>query len=215
MTKVILPRLNQSGSNEWSDVESNDVAIREVLNGGIDSENVKKESLEDLSLKSPNNAAYRVLTSTKGVLSFDLAAGTYAFALNGGPSLSGANSINNTPPSFNFAKSDGEVAGKAQKLRIRAEVAVNATKPTLKFTVGLYPVTVAGGADELKLTLGSVVAGSTVEFSEPAASAVTSGASGDFAIPADGAYVLGVVTSAILTNNSAVALTAQLQTRSV
>jgi hypothetical protein len=41
MTKVVLPRLNQTGANEWADVESNDVALREVLNGGIDNENIK------------------------------------------------------------------------------------------------------------------------------------------------------------------------------
>lgn len=41
MTKVTLPRLNQTGTNEWSDVESNDVAIREVVNGELDTENLK------------------------------------------------------------------------------------------------------------------------------------------------------------------------------
>lgn len=41
MTKLTLPRLNQTGANEWADVESNDVAIREVINGELDSENLK------------------------------------------------------------------------------------------------------------------------------------------------------------------------------
>lgn len=41
MTKVTLPRTNQTGANEWSDVESNDNAIIEVVNGNIDNENIK------------------------------------------------------------------------------------------------------------------------------------------------------------------------------
>jgi len=40
MSKVTLPRLNQTGANEWSDVEANDVALREVVNGGLDNENI-------------------------------------------------------------------------------------------------------------------------------------------------------------------------------
>lgn len=41
MTKLTLPRINQTGTNEWADVESNDVAIREVINGELDNENLK------------------------------------------------------------------------------------------------------------------------------------------------------------------------------
>lgn len=41
MSKVVLPRLNQTGANEWADVESNDVALRDIINGGIDNENIK------------------------------------------------------------------------------------------------------------------------------------------------------------------------------
>lgn len=44
MTKVNLPRLNQTGANEWSDVEANDVALQEVINGNIDNENIKAEA---------------------------------------------------------------------------------------------------------------------------------------------------------------------------
>lgn len=40
MTKVTLPRRNQTGANEFSDVESNDDAIIEVVNGNIDNENI-------------------------------------------------------------------------------------------------------------------------------------------------------------------------------
>jgi len=40
MTQVILPKLNQTGANEWADVQDNDVAIREVVNGGLDNDNL-------------------------------------------------------------------------------------------------------------------------------------------------------------------------------
>jgi hypothetical protein len=40
MTDVILPRLSQTGANEWADVEANDVALREVINGELDNSNL-------------------------------------------------------------------------------------------------------------------------------------------------------------------------------
>jgi len=41
MGKVTLPRTNQTGTNEWTDVEANDVRIIEEINGNLDSENLK------------------------------------------------------------------------------------------------------------------------------------------------------------------------------
>ena len=32
MSKVNLPKTNQTGKNEWADVEDNDVALREGIN---------------------------------------------------------------------------------------------------------------------------------------------------------------------------------------
>lgn len=40
MTKVILPRLNQTGANEWADVQANDEAIATVVNGELSNENI-------------------------------------------------------------------------------------------------------------------------------------------------------------------------------
>jgi hypothetical protein len=172
-----------------------------------------ENDLEDSGLASPNNSAYRVIQVARTVLPADAVAGTY-LVNNSLASVSGASSVNGYPV-FYFDDTDYTVAGKTQKLRVRAQILTNATKPTLKFTVGLYPVTVAGGADEFKLTLGTVVSGSTIEFNEPAASTIGQGNSGDFTIPADGAYAFGVVTSATLTNNNVSSVACQLQTRSV
>jgi len=41
MTNIILPRENQTGVNEWSDVEANDKAIQAVVNGELDTANLK------------------------------------------------------------------------------------------------------------------------------------------------------------------------------
>ena len=41
MTQVILPNTNQTGSNEWSDVEGNDVALQSVVNGQLADDNIK------------------------------------------------------------------------------------------------------------------------------------------------------------------------------
>lgn len=164
---------------------------------------------------------YRTLLSSSQTLRIDIGAFTYLVANTSGvPVVSGENistageAKGFAVPYFYFDDADYLVSGLTQKLRIRAQMMVNATKPTIKFTVGLYPITVAGAADVLSVTLGTVVSGSTVEINEPAASTITSGTGSDFTIPSDGAYMLGVVTSGTLTNNSAVYLSAQLQTRS-
>ncbi len=184
----------------------------------VNSSKVEDGSLIDSDLASPNNAAYRTLFQAAQLLQTDLAAGTYwlqNYPGNIAPSGSEGGIGPSSPGFFHFDDADYAVAGKTQKLRLRAQILTNATKPTLKFTVGLYPITVAGGADTLKVTLGTVVPGSTVEFNEPAASTPSAGSSGDFTIPADGAYVLGVVTSATLTNNAVALMSGLLQTRSV
>lgn len=40
MTLINLPKLNQTGLNEWADVEDNDKAIRDVVNGNLDNSNI-------------------------------------------------------------------------------------------------------------------------------------------------------------------------------
>lgn len=38
--QITLPKLNQSGANEWADVEDNDKAIRDVVNGELEDDNI-------------------------------------------------------------------------------------------------------------------------------------------------------------------------------
>lgn len=217
MTQVVLPKLSQTGKNEWADVEDNDVALREVVNSELANDNIEAGAgIVDTKLASPNNSTYKTLLSSQQSLRTDLVAGTYILARAAGEApLSGA-SLGATPvPFVYFDDADYDVAGLTQKLRIFAAVAANATQPTITFTFGLYPISFGGGADALTMTLGTVVTGSTAAIASPPASNYTGKAGSDFAVPADGAYALGVVTSGTLTNNSACLLSAHLQTRNV
>lgn len=232
MTKVVLPRLNQTGVNEWADVQTNDEAIATVVNSEITNENLSGAAgITDANIASPNNSAYRALFTAMGNLgngSGALAAGTF-FICGSSSTVSAVispatlmvsgftnGSTIGHPPCFNLASADHTVAGKTAKLQLRAALLSNATKPALKFTYGLYPVTTSGPAGTFVLTLGTVVAGSTVEINEPAASTVTRAVTaGDFTLPADGLYTLGVVTNATLTNNNVSLLHAELQIRYV
>lgn len=221
MTDVTLPTPEiNSGTADWSDVFSNDKALREVVNGELDNSNLSGTAgITDANLASPNNSAYRLVAASQQPIRTLKAAGTYFLGNLFEPLASGGEVIATSeyranPPYFYFDDADFAVAGKTLKMRLRAQAAVNATKPTIKFTFGLYPVTVAGGAGVLTVTLGTVVSGSTVEINEPAASTVSQANSGDFTVPVDGAYALGVVTSNTMTVNSAVLMSAQLQIRS-
>lgn len=200
----------------------NDQAIIDVLDGGLDDTNVAAAGFADTSLASPNNSVYRTLLVAGGAAITDLAAGTYFLPATGNLGLSGgAGNIFSagtaTPaPLLYFDDADYTVGSKTQKLYLRAQVSTNATAwSSVTATFGLYPVTFAGGNDVLTMTLGTVVSGSTVAIANPGASATSQGNSGDFTIPSDGQYCLGVVTSAQLTNNAASLLSAQLRTRHV
>lgn len=175
-----------------------DPKIREILVAS-------KEGLE----------SYRTLLLAQQSITSGATAGTYMFSGTTDEKKSGETSGKDPVPYFYFDDADFLATGVTQKLRLRVQAACNATKAAIKFTVGLYPLTVAGGASELKFTLGTVVTGSAVEVNEPAASTITSAVSSDFTIPADGAYGLGVVTGGTMTTNSVVILAAQLQTESV
>jgi hypothetical protein len=104
------------------------------------------------------------------------------------------------------------------KLRVKAQLYTNDVAPGGNFTVGLHPVTrpaVSGAAGLLIYTIGAAVAGSTTTFTAPAADAQLGQASADFALPANGHYVIGVVTSAAVAASAHVHLTAQVQMRNV
>lgn len=193
------------------------VALVKQFNEKLDSSN----TLPDTSLSSPNNSTYKTIFSARQSIQTDRVAGTYilcnrtgtaAGAVASGENILGGGEAPGVPY-FYFDDADYTVAGKTTKLRIRAQIATNATKPIITFTLALYPITIAGGADLLTMTLGTLVPNSKAEFSEPPASTVSTVTSSQFEVPADGAYALGVVTNGTMTNNSAALLSAQLQVR--
>lgn len=180
-------------------------------------------AVTDLKMASPNNSVYHTILQASGVLSTEAAAGTYILgtsiegrqmALSGGSII--APNVSIPLPIFTFDSADYKVENKAGRVKLRAQILVNGTKPALTFKVGLYPLTVAGGINEIKVTLGAVaLEGTTVNFIEPAASTATAANGVDLELPANGIYALGVVTTAKLTASSAVQISAQLQRRNV
>ncbi len=125
--------------------------------------------------------------------------GTYAFSASGSTCLS-ASGGGTAISMFNIVSTDYVVANRTSKMQVRVSLACNATAPTSTFTFGLYPVTVAGpSGTAITPTLGTVVSGSTCAFVAPSASTAATVASGVFTIPANGAYVLGCVTSVATT----------------
>lgn len=170
--------------------------------------------------------AYRTITSADGLL-WDTGAGNptaLSYLLGSTHGVGGfgmwplfdTGEVSVLPPRLiRLVPSDYTVGTLTTKLLLRAEVAVNGTAPAVNYTFGLYPVTVGGVADTLVFAPGTVVTGSTVAISAPAANGIATANSGDFTFPADGTYVLVVATSGTMANNSAVSCHATLQVRNV
>lgn len=185
-------------------------ALTKLKEPTLDNTNLSASAgVKDTQLASPNNSTYRLLHGGQGVYSAS-ASGTRYF-------VSSANLITGTGAAenlimFYFDDADYTVAGKTQKLRIRAVETTVAAGPAVTLTIGMYPVTaISAGA----LTVGAVVSGSTVAFASTAANTLAQGNSGDFTIPADGYYVFGVANSGTTAASSGHSLYFQLQSRSV
>lgn len=179
-------------------------------------------AIPDGNLASANNSVYKTIYAVNGSISPDAGADTRIFyELDTNGSTAGSMQASGTsgtagylPYLFYFDDADYAVAGLTTRLRLRFQVACNATAlSSVTLTAGLYPVTVAGGADAIAFTAGTVVTGSTVAVANATASTISQGNSGDFTVPSDGAYCFAVVQSATLTNNSLVTCHLQLQYR--
>ena len=198
-----------TGTNDWSDVFNND-----------------NQLVTEIDARDDN---YQTIYGAAGLLRPDAAAGTWivgSVSLNVtggifGSMVTSATSVDLSgttpailPVTYYWDDADVTIASKTTKLRLRAQVNTNATAwSSVTATIGLYPVTFAGAADNIAFTLGTVVPGSTVALVNPSASTNNQGNSGDFTIPSDGQHCLGVVTSAQLTNNAVSQVSAQVQMR--
>jgi hypothetical protein len=182
------------------------------LASGVALANLGSASVTDAKIASPNNSVYKSLL-VGGVGNPAAATGTYYFLNSGGNTLGATGTATTTtgPLVYEVLAADHSVGSLTSKMRVKLVVSVGAASPsTVTLTAGLYPLTISAG----NFTMGTVVTGSTAASSGLATNTISRFNSGDFTIPADGPYVLGVVIGSI-TVPAGINLTAQLQTRNV
>lgn len=158
---------------------------------------------------------YRMVLQAAGSHIAAKVAGTYAIPLADPLAVSGTGTLY-APAIIRIDSADyPTIDSLAPKFRIKWSLMVNDVAPTGNFTIGLYPITrpaTSGGAGLNIYTMGTVVSGSNGStFTTPAADSMNTGTSADFALPADGYYVLGVVTTATVATSSHLHINAQLQ----
>ena len=133
-------------------------------------------------------------SSGTGILASNALAGLAAFYLN--------------PADYK----ESAVNARTVKLIVQATCTTNAVAPAVTFTVGLYPVSAAAGAENVvSVTLGTVTSGSTAAFATPAKETLTEVASSEFVCPTAGFYALAVVCSGSATAKASAAIRANLQ----
>lgn len=160
--------------------------------------------------------SYQTIMEASGSHTAAKAAGTYALGDGYPAAVSGTGTLDPIKTIFIAAADFPSVDGKATKLRLRVQLYVNDVAPTGNFTFGLYPITrpaTSGGAGLDIYTLGTVVTNSTVLFTTPAADGLLNGASADFALPSDGHYVIGFISTAAVATSSHLHMVASIQKR--
>ncbi len=163
------------------------------------------------------NSSYRTILDSSGSHTAARVAGTYFLGQGDPLGISGTGTL--YPPNVIYiaAADYPTVNGLTTKLRLRCQLYTNDISPFVgTFVFGLYPITrpaVSGGAGLAIYTLGTVVTGSTLTFTNPVADGLLNATGADFAIPADGHYVIGVVTNAAVAASAHVHTSASLQMR--
>lgn len=162
------------------------------------------------------NASYRVILDSTGSHIAARTANTYGLAQGQPAAITGVGTLYALNVIYIDSADYPTVAGLAAKLRVRAALAVNDVAPTGNYTFGLHPVTrpaTSGGAGLVIYTIGAAVSGSTVTVTAPAADSHTNAASAAFALPANGFYVLGFVSTATVAASSHLHISMALQLR--
>lgn len=160
------------------------------------------------------NSPYQLVRQAFGSATAAVVAGNYFLTVGSGAIFSGG-TANATIPAVVYLQSSDypTVNGFAPKFKIKAGAFANHTAPGTNFNFGLYPVTPnvsSGGAGVKSWSAGTVVAGSQVLVTVGADShAMVNGS--DFALPAIGWYVIGVITTATTATSSYTELSADLQ----
>lgn len=176
---------------------------------------IAASAVSEAKLASPMAGVYRAVHQNSAVFAAGATVNTYGFA---GPGTFIATATNTTVAlsTIRIVSTDFAVTGLSTKLRVWG-IIMTAVAPTSTFTLGLHPVTATTGTTgNIQYTIGAAVTGSTVAQIAPSANTITQLAGSDFAIPADGTYVLGCVTSVATTaTNSVTAISTRLQMRHV
>ena len=197
---------NTSDKNLITDAQLTVLGNTSGTNSGDNSANTRYSGLKSI---------YRMVLGSAGSHIAGRVAGTYFIPFADALGISGTGTLY-APAIIRIDSADyPTIDGLAPKFRIKWSLMVNDVAPTGNFTIGLYPITrpaTSGGAGLNIYTLGTVVSGSNgSSFTTPAADSMNNGVSADFTLPADGYYVLGVVTTATVATSSHLHINAKLE----
>lgn len=163
------------------------------------------------------NSVYRTILDSTGSHSATKVAGTYGLGQGVIAAVTGVGTLYPLNTIYIAAADYPTIDGKATKLRVRFNIACNDVAPfTGTFVCGLHPVTrpaTSGGAGLCIYTIGTAVSGSTVTGTNLAADSNNPLAGADFALPADGFYILAFVTNGTMATSSHCHISASLQIR--
>lgn len=199
------------------------VEASKLAANAVETAKIKDGAVTDAKMASPNNAVQKILLSAIGGIASGASGGEGAIFRRwlgyvGEAKLSEtqvAGSAFSGPALIYLDPADYEVAGKTAQLSIRATVSTNYVKPLMNFQFGLYPLVIVNeeAANNIRLKLEAIVAGTEVTINTPALKSTTAALSADFAVPAKGLYCLGLNLSATMTTNAAAMCSGQLRLR--
>lgn len=183
---------------------------------GITKTNVGLSNVDNTS-DATRLQVYRTILQVEGSHIAGKVAGTYAIPQAGALAVSGTGTLY-TQGLVHIRSTDyPTISSLTAHCKVECILAVNDVAPTGNFTVGLYPVTrpgTSGGAGLNIYTLGTVIAGSTCGWGTPAADLLDYQVTGStFALPSDGFYCIGVVTTATVAASSHLHFYAKLRVR--
>lgn len=208
-----LPNLGSPNSTEDSKVRSLLSELQGIVNGGIDTANITNSSVGNGDLASPTAGVWRNVLQVTAATNLDSSTGIndYMFCPATFPPAASAN----TPLIFTFNAASYAVAGMTTQFRLVGRVMTNGVASTANLTFGCYPITGVAGSGSLSLVLGTLVSGSTVQFSTPAAGSVLFSSSSSFSLTDGGGYAVVLSLTSLIAANAIVAPAAFLQMRHV
>jgi hypothetical protein len=175
-----------------------------------------KAKLDASSTDAVVQAPYRPLLDSSGSHIAAKVAGTYGMGQGDPLAVTGTGILYPLNVIYIDAADYPAIGSLAAKLRVRCIIECNDVAPTGNFTVGLHAVTrpgTSGGAGLCIYTMAAALAGSTATSTTPAADSQNIITGSDFAVPATGFYVIGVVTTATIAASAHMHFSAQLQMR--